>query len=195
MRVLFLSIVAGLAGCSGAPEPAARAPAATSAAEWPGESLYHLDTPLIDQNGDTVPLSVFTGQPVLVSMFYGSCPSACPMLIRDLKTLEERLTDAERDRLRVLLVSLDPASDTPAQLASVVEQHGLDTARWRLTSPPPEHVRSIAAVLGIAYQSIEGGELHHSSIITLLNAQGMPVDRLEGLRQSPEPLLAALRSL
>lgn len=197
MRILSLITAAWLAGCSGSPEPAEpAAPAvATAPAELPGESLYHLDTPLIDQHGDAVPLSVFAGSPVLISMFYASCPSACPMLINDIKTLEEQLTDAERNGIRILLVSLDPEADTPAQLAAVIDQHDLDTDRWRLTSPAPEHVRSIAAVLGISYQAIEGGELHHSSIITLLDPQGMPVTRLEGLRQSPEPLLAALRSL
>jgi protein SCO1/2 len=194
VRLLTLICTTWLVGCSGAPEPAE--PAEVTALEaLPGDSLYHLDTPLIDQHGDAVPLSVFAGQPVLISMFYASCPSACPMLISDIKSLEEALTDAERANLRVLLVSLDPVADTPAQLASVIDQHGLDTDRWRLTAPAPEHVRDIAAVLGISYQAIDGGELHHSSIITLLDSRGTPVIRLEGLRQSPEPLLAALRGL
>ncbi len=161
----------------------------------PGDSIYHLDAKLIDQNGETVPLSVFAGQPVLISMFYASCPAACPMLIRDIVSLEDALTPAERARVRVLLVSLDPEADTPQALSEVIAQHDLDTSRWRLTSPAPRQVRDIAALLGISYQAIDSGELHHSSIITLLDARGAPVTRLEGLRQSPEPLLAAIQSL
>jgi protein SCO1/2 len=130
---------------------------------------------------------------VLVSMFYASCPSACPMLIEDIRSLEAQLTPSERAALRVLLVSLDPVTDTPEVLTSVIERHGLDASRWRLVSSSPDQVRDIAAVLGISYQSIEDGELHHSSLVTLLSPDGRLLQRVEGLRQSPGPLLAALR--
>lgn len=182
--------------CLAAPSPAGSPPStATPAAALPGDSVYQLQVDLVDQHGQTVPLSVFAGHPVIVSMFYASCPMACPMLISDVKALEASMTEAERASVRVLLVSLDPAADTPEVLRKVVEQHGLDDKRWRLASPPPARVRDIAAVLGISYQAVEGGELHHSSILTLVDPQGRPVARLEGLRQSPEPLLRALRAL
>ncbi|MFT4975495.1 MAG: protein SCO1/2 [Myxococcota bacterium] len=128
-----------------------------------------------------------------VSMFYASCPSACPMLIEDIRSLEAQLTPSERAALWGLLVSLDPVTDTPEVLTSVIACHGLDASRWRLVSSSPDQVRDIAAVLGISYQSIEDGELHHSSLVTLLSPDGRLLQRVEGLRQSPGPLLAALR--
>jgi protein SCO1/2 len=198
MRLLILtSLCLGLAGFNpGLPAAvAAELPAGAAAEELPGDSLYHLEVGLVDQDGQTIPLSAFQGRPVIISMFYASCPMACPMLIADVSALEDRLTDAQRERVRVLLVSLDPDADTPAALREVIERHGLDPGRWRLASPPPERVRDIAALLGISYQAIEGGELHHSSIITLLDPQGRAVAQLDGLRQAPEPLLEALEEM
>lgn len=200
MRLLTLTCVAWLAGCALLEVPAE--PTSSNAAsdalppgELPGSSIYHLEVALTDHSGDAVPLSVFAGQPVLISMFYASCPSACPMLIGDIQALEAAMSEAERARTRVLLVSLDPEADTPRALSSVIAQHGIDAERWRLTSPEPRQVRDIAALLGISYQAIEGGEMHHSSIITLLDPAGTPVARVEGLRQSPEPIVAAMRAL
>lgn len=161
----------------------------------PTDSLYQLDVPLETATGATVPLSTFRGSPVIVSMFYASCAAACPMLVADIQALERQLTEAERARLRVLLISLDPEHDDPAALQAAIDQYGVQTERWLLTRPPVAQVRDISAVLGIAWQAIEGGELHHSSVLTLLDPEGRPVSRLDGLRKDPSPLLSTLRAL
>ena len=45
------------------------------------DSVYQLPVQLTDQANRVSGLDVFRGQPVLVSMFYASCPNACPTLI------------------------------------------------------------------------------------------------------------------
>ncbi len=132
------------------------------------------------------------GHPVVVSMFYASCPTACPMLVRDIQAFEESLDADDRAGLRVLLVSLDPAQDTPERLAEVVEAHGLDDDRWTLVRPEPDAVREIAAALGIAYRPSPDGGMNHSSVLTLLDRDGVPVARLEGLQRDATPLRNAL---
>jgi protein SCO1/2 len=191
---LILSLSLALLGCGSAP-PAPEPAATVDLDALPGDSLYHLDVALTDQHGQSVPLSLFAGRPVIISMFYASCPSACPMLVADIQRLEAALSPEERAQIRVLLVSLDPAQDTPEALADAVAQYGVDGERWRLTAPPEDQVRTIAAVLGISYQAVQSGELHHSSILTLLDAHGRPTARLDGLRQDPAPLVAALRQM
>jgi len=90
-------------------------------------------------------------------MFYATCPMACPTLISDLQRLEAELGEAERDDLRVLLVSLDPETDDTAKLREVVERHELDEARWTLAAPDADQVRDLAAVLGSALAGIDAG--------------------------------------
>jgi protein SCO1/2 len=107
-----------------------------------------------------VPLDVDRGHPVLIAMFYGSCPSACPTLTADIKAIERRLDAAARADLRVLLVSFDLARDTPDALARLVARHGVDPARWTFAAAPE-------------YRRLPGGELSHSAVISLLDRDGV----------------------
>jgi len=188
IRALALSV---LIACGGAPAEVVEV-APVSAAPVPSDSLYQLDVPMVDQHGAAVNLGVHRGHVTIVSMFYASCPMACPLLIEDVRALEAKLSPADRADVRVLLVSLDPARDTPEKMAEVVTRHGVDDARWTLARPAPDDVRPVAAVLGIAYRPEEGGEMDHSSILTVVDPEGRVIGRLDGLGQDPTPLLDAI---
>jgi protein SCO1/2 len=157
-------------------------------ADVPEDSLYQLDLDLTAADGSDKELSHFQGQPVLISMFYGKCPSACPMLISELGQV---LDEAKDEDLKVLLVSLAPDQDTPELLTELAERHGLDED-WLLVAPKPGQERTLAATLGIAYRVMPNGHINHSSILTLLDAQGRPIARVDGLGQSHAPILEAL---
>jgi protein SCO1/2 len=169
-----------------------RTAAGQAAAPVPPDSLYQLHVALVDQHGNAVDLAVHRGHPTIVSMFYTSCPLACPLLIEDIRALEARLPAGDREDLRVLLVSLDPAHDTPEAMARVIERRGVDPERWVLARPRAEDVRPIAALLGISYRPSQDGEMDHSSILTLVDADGRVVERREGVRQDPSALIRAI---
>lgn len=160
-----------------------------------GESIYQLGTSLTDQSGRNVGLDLFRGHPVLIAMFYGTCPAACPTLTRDIKAIEEELTDAERADLRVLMVSFDPERDTPEHLAALAKKHGVDETRWRLTTGDESDVRALAAVLGVQYRKMENGEFSHTTKIVLLDRDGAIAGQIDGLRQPSAPLIEKLRAL
>jgi len=153
----------------------------------PGDSLYQLAVPLISQGGEPAKLDLYAGHPALVTMFYGSCPHVCPMLIATIQRFEQGLPAAQRGRLRVLLVSLDPERDTPAKLTEVAQRHRVDLARWTFARTGPDHVRRLAAALGIQYRKLPDGEFSHATVITLLDAQGRIVKQTSAmLRLDPE---------
>lgn len=143
-------------------------------------SIYPLGTALTDQNADSEHLDVFAGHPVVISMFYGSCPMACPTLVRDIKKLEQGLDPATRADLRVLLVSFDPARDTPTALHAMAEAHAVDQARWHLARTNADEARALAGVLGIQYRRVGTGEFAHSVVISILDRKGAVVAREEG---------------
>lgn len=145
---------------------------AAAAADLPGDSLYQLKAPLTAQSGQTVPFDVQRGHPVLVSMFYASCPYMCPMLISGIQDYEKHLDAAARSRLRVLMVSFDPRRDTPPALLHLATAHRADLNRWVFAAAGEGDVRKIAALLGIEYRQLPGGDFDHSTIITLLDADG-----------------------
>lgn len=168
------------------------APAAGAAARG---SLYDLQAPLRDENDERVGLDVYRGHPVVVAMFYGTCPHACPMLVSDVKRLEASLDPTTRADVRFLLVSLDPERDTPETLHKVADLRKLDTQRWKLASVPAENVREIAAALGVKYKKLDDGEFHHSSVVTLLDRDGNLAMRVEGLGEDVSPMTAKLTTL
>ncbi|MCK6529669.1 SCO family protein [Myxococcota bacterium] len=180
-----------------APDPGAptAGDAAPDAAPDLGASIYQLAAPLTDQSGAEVGLDAFRGHPVLISMFYASCPAACPMLIRDIQSIEAAVPPEARADLRVLLISLDPDRDTPPALAALAERHRVDPTRWKVTRTPQDRVREIAAVLGIQYRFLPDGELNHSSVITLLDPQGIPLHRAEGLGRPQDDMVARIAAL
>lgn len=170
-------------------------PSALTAEAPSNRSIYQLETRLTDQNGQTVGLDVFRGQPVLISMFYASCPMACPLLINDIKRLEQRLEPEVLNQTRVLLVSMDAERDTPKALTLLAEERGLDLNRWRLTSTPEAQARELAAILGIKYRRLSDGNFDHTSVITLLDANGNMEGRIEGAGQPSDALVKRLTEL
>jgi len=130
-------------------------------------------------------------------MFYTSCQYICPLIVDSGKAVEHALTPAERARLGIVLISMDPKRDTPAALMTVASKRRLDPARWSLASPRPEDVRAVAGVLGVRYRLLADGEFNHTSALVLLDADGRIVARTEqmGTRLDPEFLAAVRRTV
>jgi len=194
-----LSLVAFLAPAA-CKEHVTAAPPHTESASLPapvvGSSIYPLDVVLRDETGATIGADVFRGQPVIVSMFYGSCPAACPLLVTNIKRLEATLPPEVRARTRVLLVSFDSERDTPDALRELARAHKVDATRWRFASASDDQARVLGNALGVSYRKGEGGMFSHDSVITVLDARGRIVARSsDDLAASAAPLGAALTTL
>lgn len=159
-----------------------------------GSSIYALSVPLTDQNGREFRLAELRGQPVLISMFYTSCDAVCPMIFETLRLTLARLSEREGRRVRVVMVSFDPARDTVPVLKHAAVAHGADE-RWTLARASEADARQVAAVLGVQYRRLVSGEFNHSSEIVLLDAEGRIVQRSAMLGAVDPALQRALRTL
>lgn len=181
-------LVAALWGALGAAAAAAAPPVAI-----PEDSVYRLPIELTTQAGERVGAALNHGRPTLVTMFYGSCTHACPLIVATLQMIERELGSAERAQTRVLMVSIDPDRDSPASLRALAERHRIDTARWTLAHASSGDVRSLAAVLGVRYRALPDGEFNHSTVLALLDRQGRIVARTSTLGQPDEGFMEQLR--
>lgn len=161
--------------------------ASKASAPLPGDSVYQLPLPLTDQDGRTADWRANRGKPQLVSMFYTSCHYICPLIVDSGKAIERQLTTAQQKRIGIVLISMDPARDSPAALRSVVDQRKLDTQRWTLAAPPAADVRAVAGVLGIRYRQLADGEFNHTSALVLLDPDGRVLARTEQMGGRPDP--------
>ena len=160
----------------------------------PPNSVYHLQVSIEDQYGAVSGLDRYRGMPVLITMFYASCPHVCPMLISTIKLTESRLLAEERAELRVLTISIDPERDTPEKLRETLERHSVDSNRWSMTRSQPGDLRSIAGVYGVKYKQLPDGEFNHTTRIILLDRDGRPVASTEQLGRHDAELLEAIKS-
>jgi protein SCO1/2 len=158
----------------------------------PGNSVYQLRLPLTDQDGQPFELLSLRGRPVLVSMFYNSCEMVCPMIFQTLQMTLDALPAAEQQRVRVLMVSFDPARDSVAVLKARAQAHQLD-ARWTLARTDDANARKFAALLSVQYRRLASGEFNHSSSIALLDAEGRITGRTSTLAAVDPQLLKSLR--
>jgi protein SCO1/2 len=156
-------------------------PQKANGADLASDSYYQLDVSLETQAAESLQLSEMQGAPTIVAMFYGSCPHVCPMIISTIRTIEARLSPGERERLRVLMITLDPERDRPAALTELANRHRVDSRRWRFARTAPADVRLVAAVLDIKYRQLPDGEFNHSSPILLLDEEGREISRSEKL--------------
>lgn len=154
---------------------AQEAPINAALASVPADSLYGLAMPLTDAQGERFDWREMAGKPLLVTMFYGDCASACPVLMQSLqRTIAELKPSA--GALKVLMVSLNPQHDTPASLAHLSHMHQLDKRFFRLAVAADEgQTRAMAAVLKIKYRALDNGEISHNTRVTLLNASGQVI--------------------
>ena len=100
------------------------------------------------------------------------------------------LSPEERAGLRYLLVTFDPAVDTPERLAAYAREHGLAGDRWTLARGTPDQVRELAAVLGVKYRSTGDGQYSHTQRITLLDRDGVVIEKFDGLDRPLGPIVA-----
>lgn len=172
----------------------AATPAPGKVTPLPADSVYQRSVVLTNQQGRKADWATRRGRPQLVTMFYTSCKFMCPLLVDSGKAVQKNLTPAQRARVDLLYISMDPERDSPKALAAVASQRKLDPARWTLARPAASDVRSIAGLLGVRYRRLQDGEFNHTSVLLLLDADGRIVARTDKMGSQPDPeFLAAVR--
>ncbi|MHB0843021.1 SCO family protein [Stutzerimonas nitrititolerans] len=79
---------------------------------------------LTNQDGEPVQVDQLEGKWTLLFFGYTFCPDICPATLAELRQLRGQLPDEVREQLRPVLVSVDPARDTPEQLKQYLEFFG-----------------------------------------------------------------------
>ena len=168
---------------------------ASAALPLPPDSVLQQDGALTDQSGKVFHLADRRGHVQIVSMFYTSCKYTCPLMIDSGLGIEHALTPAQRDALRILLVSFDPQRDTSLVLDALAVKRHLDTQRWTLARTDDGSVRKFAALLGVRYRKLANGDFNHTSGLILLDAEGRILAKTDQLGPLPDPkFLAAVQA-
>lgn len=126
MRDARRSLVALVAACIAIIVGAGVAMAPRPAPAWVGTAYDPApagDFALRDQDGRAVTLESFRGHPVLLFFGYTRCPDICPLTLQKLTAAVRAQGRAGRD-MRIVLITTDPANDTPAVLKAYAAPFG-----------------------------------------------------------------------
>ncbi len=144
-------------------------------------SIYNLPSKWTNQNGENLEMKDLKGEVLVMVMIYTSCKSACPRLVADMRNIEQRLPENIKENVKLVLVSIDPAVDTPKRLKSFSIENKMEGNRWLFLRSTEENTREFAAVLAVNYKKIAPLEFSHSNIISVFNAEGELAYQQEGL--------------
>ncbi len=151
--------------------------------EYSENSIYQLESEWTNQWGKKFSLGELEGSPVVLTMFFASCTYACPILINDMKKIENEIPEEELSSYKFVLVSIDPERDTPEKLEKFAEEKNLDTKRWTLLTGSSDDIMELAALTGFKYKKDKSGDFSHSNLITFLNKEGEILHQQFGLNQ------------
>jgi protein SCO1/2 len=84
-----------------------------------GNKQFGSDFSLPDTAGKTRTLADFKGKAVVLFFGYTHCPDVCPTTLAELSQAMQQLGDKSKD-VQVLMVTVDPARDTPDLLGQYV---------------------------------------------------------------------------
>ena len=180
----------------------AAALAALAACGWlgPGYNGINLtgvdwgrDFRLSDAEGREHSLADWRGKYVMLFFGYVYCPEVCPSALVRAAEVRNAL-GADRDRIQVITVTLDPERDTPAQIRDYAA--AFDPSFVGLWGTP-ERIKEVAKEFRVYYQKVPTGSsysIDHTALTFLFDPEG----RLRlawGHRQTSEQYIADFRKL
>lgn len=142
-----------------------------------GDSAPVLPDGLVNQNGEPAGFEPPPGKPTFLAFIYTRCPNArmCPLITRRVRRLQEQVRSARSSPASFVLVTLDPAYDTPAVLRRYADRHDLDRTDIELWTGPPEAVEQLHDrynITAVRPDNAEGDPLVHNLRLYLIDRRG-----------------------
>ncbi|WP_020208522.1 SCO family protein [Gilvimarinus chinensis] len=130
------------------------------------------DFELLDQNGEPFTKDDLTGQWSLLFFGFTHCPDICPTTMADMARLKQNLPADIAEQTQGVLVSLDPARDTPELLKDYV---GYFNPEFIGVTGDFLQIRRFANQVNVAFTKVTQGDdytVDHSGNIVLINPYG-----------------------
>ncbi|MEG2101656.1 MAG: SCO family protein [Flavobacterium sp.] len=144
-------------------------------------SIYNLPSKWTTQDGKDIELKSLKGNVLVMVMIYTSCKAACPRLVADMRDIESKLDKNTKQHVKLILVSIDPKTDTPKKLKDFAIANKMNQDPWLFLRSSEENTREFAAVLAVNYKQISPIDFSHSNIISVFNPDGELIFQQEGL--------------
>lgn len=97
---------------------------------------------LTNQNGETITQENYKDKIYIADFFFTTCPTICPIMTKNMVTIQNRLGDDNE----VLLLShtVTPEIDSVAQLKKYAVEKGVDDKKWNLVTGEKKQIYELA---------------------------------------------------
>jgi protein SCO1/2 len=157
------------------------------------------DFTLTDQHSRRVSLGQYRGRVVILSFLSPACQPTCPLIAQQIRgALDELDTHPARTHpphpVPVLIVSTDPAADTPAAVRRFLGEAALSGRVEYLTGTLSE-LRPVWRAYGIVPSLLGDAASPHAASVLLIDRSGQKRDLFEVEELTPEGLAHDVRKL
>ena len=140
------------------------------------------DFKLTNQDGKPISFKDFRGKALAITFIYSRCPlpEYCILMSRQFSDIALQLQNspALKDKVRLLSISFDPATDTPETLKKYglgyIKNPNYDFSIWQLAAAPDKQTREIADFFGLRYEVDESNktQFNHSLRTVVISPEG-----------------------
>jgi protein SCO1 len=150
---------------------------------------------LTTQAGKRLALKDLRGKVLAITFIFASCADTCPLLTAKMAGIQNRLGPAFGREVYFLSISVDPERDTPEVLKRYAEGHKANPAGWSFLTGTPAEIRDVTKRYGIYYKKMPGGDVDHTFLTSLVDANGTLRVQYMGVKFNPDEMLRDIRSL
>ena len=139
---------------------------------------------LVRDDGKKVllPKELDDGRPLVMNFIYTTCPGICPLMSQVFSQFQERL-GAEREKVHMVSISIDPEQDSPARLREYAARFSAGD-QWR------HYTGTVSASIAAqkAFGAYRGDKMSHDPLTLMRAAPGKPWIRIDGFATSNDLL-------
>lgn len=131
----------------------------------------------VERDGQPRTLRDLSGEIWVANFFFSTCPGPCPALISQMGEVSRAVTRT-KGRVKVVSITVDPETDTPARLREYAEKFGAGKNWWFLTGSLEETFRlaregfKMPVEVNPPATASRDGKMLHSTKVALVDGQG-----------------------
>lgn len=138
------------------------------------------DFSFVNQDGDTITNQDYLGKVYIVEFFFTTCPSICPVMSRNLVTLQDEFKGSTD--FAIASFTIDPEHDTPKVLKEYAQNYGVTNPDWHFLTGDRQKIYELAntgfGIYANEDETVAGG-FAHSGLFALIDKEGYVRSRLD----------------
>lgn len=140
------------------------------------------DVEVIDQNGRVVSFQeiMAADKPVFVEFIFATCTTICPLLSAGYVSIQRKLGE-DRDRVRLISITIDPENDGPEELTAYLKRYG-GRSGWDFYTGTREDINTVMR----SFDAYVPDKMSHQPLIFIRSSVDGSWVRLYGFASSAD---------